>query len=134
MKGIIVARQGDQYAVKELWSNATTGAKWNTPVLKDGFLYGFTDTRKVYCINSADGQTAWIDNATNSDFATLADCGTVLIGLPSTANLLVLKPDPKAYTELARYKVSETPVYTFPIVAGSNIYIKDAESLMMYKF
>ena len=134
MKAIKVEKQGDQYLTKELWSNATTGAKWNTPVLRDGFLFGFTDTRKVYCINSADGQTAWVDNATNSDFATLVDCGNVLIGLPSTANLLVFKPDSKAYTETAKYKVSETPIYSFPIVAGSNVYIKDAESLIMYKF
>jgi len=134
MKAIKVEKQGDQYITKELWSNATTGAKWNTPILKDGFLYGFSDTRKIYCINAADGQSAWIDNATNSDFATLVDCGSVLIGLPSTANLLIFKPDSKAYTEVARYKVSETSIYAFPIVAGSNIYIKDAENLIMYKF
>jgi len=134
MKAVKVEKQGDQYTAKELWSNATTGAKWNTPILKDGFLYGFTDTRKVYCINASDGQTAWMDNATNSDFATLVDCGNILLGLPSTANLLVIKADPKSYSEVARYKVSETAIYAFPIVAGSNIYIKDAESLMMYKF
>jgi outer membrane protein assembly factor BamB len=134
MKAVKVEKQGDQYVTKELWSNTTTGAKWNTPVLKDGFLYGFSDTRKVYCVNASDGQSAWTDNATNSDFATLVDCGNILIGLPSTANLLVFKPDSKAYTEVARYKVSETSIYAFPIVAGSNIYIKDAESLLMYKF
>lgn len=134
MKAIKVEKQGDQYVAKELWSNTTTGAKWNTPVLKDGFLYGFTDTRKVYCINAADGQTAWVDAAMNSDFATLVDCGNFLIGLPSTANLLIFKPDSKAYTEVAKYKVSETPIYAFPIVAGSNVYIKDAGNLIMYKF
>jgi outer membrane protein assembly factor BamB len=133
-KAIKIEKQGDQYTPKELWGNTTTGARWNTPVLKDGFLYGFTDTRKIYCINASDGQSAWTDAATTSDFATLVDCGSLLIGLPSTANLLVFKPDSKAYTEVAKYKVSETPVYAFPVVAGNNIYIKDAESLMMYKF
>jgi hypothetical protein len=44
-----------------------------------------------------------------------------------------LKPDPKAYTEIAKYKVSETPVYAFPVIAGNIIYVKDAESLMMYR-
>jgi len=132
-KAIQVVKDGDKYVTKELWSTPAVGAKWNTPVLRDGFLYGFTDQRRIYCLNASTGQTGWIDEAIHSDFATIVDCGSVLIGLPSTGNLLVFKPDPKTYTEIARYKVAETPVYAFPIVAGNLIYVKDAESLMQYK-
>lgn len=127
------AIKAENTAVKDLWSNPEVGAKWNTPVLKDGFLYGFTDQKRIYCINASTGQTAWVDNTVNSDFATISDCGPVLIGLPSTANLIVFKPDHSAYTEIAKYKVSDTPVYAFPIIAGNNIYIKDAENLILYK-
>jgi outer membrane protein assembly factor BamB len=132
MKSIKVEKSGNDYITKELWSNPETGAKWNTPVLKNGFLYGFTDQKRIYCMNASDGKTAWIDNAVNSDFATIVDCGSVLIGLPSTANLIVFKPDPSAYSEVAKYKVSETAIYAFPIIAGNKIYIKDAESLILY--
>jgi outer membrane protein assembly factor BamB len=134
MKAIKVEKSGNEFVTKEIWTNPTVGARWNTPILKDGFLYGFSDQKRIYCINAATGQTAWIDNAVNSDFATLVDCGTVIIGLPSTANLLVLKPDPAAYSEIAKYKVSPTAIYSFPVVAGNKIYIKDAETLMMYSF
>ena len=132
-KALKVEKSGNEYVTKELWTNPTIGAKWNTPVLKDGFLYGFTDQKRIYCLNSTTGQTAWIDNAVNSDFATIVDCGTVIIGLPSTANLIVFKPASTAYSEVIKYKVSETSVYSYPIVAGEKIYIKDAETLMMYK-
>lgn len=131
-KAIEVVKNGNQFTTRELWTNAEAGAKWNTPVLKDGYLYGFTDTRKAYCISAVDGKTAWIDTNTTSDFATYVDCGSVLIGLPSTGNLLVYKADPKAYSEVARYKVAETPVYSFPVVAGNIIYIKDAENLTAF--
>jgi outer membrane protein assembly factor BamB len=133
MKAIKVEKSGNEYVTKELWSSTEIGAKWNTPVLKDGFLYGFTDQKRIYCLNAANGQTAWIDNTVNSDFATIVDCGSVIIGLPSTANLIVLKPEKAAYTEVARYKVSETPIYSFPVISGNLIYIKDAESLTLYK-
>ena len=132
-KALKVEKSGNEYVTKELWTNPTIGAKWNTPVLKDGFLYGFTDQKRIYCLNSTTGQTAWIDNAVNSDFASIVDCGTVIIGLPSTANLIVFKPASTAYSEVIKYKVSETSVYSYPIVAGEKIYIKDAETLMMYK-
>jgi hypothetical protein len=76
--------------------------------------------------------SAWIDNAVNGDFATIVDCGTVIIGLPVTSNLLVIKPDSEAYTEVARYKVSDTPIYSYPVISGNSIYIKDAENLILY--
>ena len=97
MKAIKVEKSGNEYVTKEIWSNPEVGAKWNTPVLKDGFLYGFTDQKRIYCLNAATGQTAWIDNAVNSDFSTIVDCGSVIIGLTSTDNLIVLKPDGKIF-------------------------------------
>ena len=133
-KAIRVEKSGNEYVTKELWSNTEVGAKWNTPVLKDGFLYGFTDQKRIYCLNAATGQTAWIDNTVNSDFSTIVDCGSVIIGLTSTDNLLVLKPDGKAYSEIVKYKVSDTPIYAYPVISGNNIYIKDAETLMKYGF
>jgi outer membrane protein assembly factor BamB len=132
-RAIEVTKQGNSYSTRELWSNSDVGAKWNTPVLINGFLYGFTDQRKIYCMNAENGNTGWIDAATNSDFATIVDCGQVIIGFPSTGYLIVMKPDPKAYTEVAKYKVSETPVYAFPVIAGNLVYVKDAETLMLYK-
>lgn len=133
MKAVKIERSGGSFTTKELWSNTSVGAKWNTPILINGFLYGFTDQKRIYCLNAATGETAWIDNAVNSDFATIIDCGSVIIGLPSTGNLIVLKPESAAYKEVAKIKVSETPVYAYPVIAGNVIYVKDAESLTKYK-
>jgi outer membrane protein assembly factor BamB len=134
MKAIKVEKQGNQYVTKELWNNTEVGAKWNTPVLINGFLYGFTDTRKIYCLNATNGKTAWIDTNPSSDFASIVDCGSVIIGLAGiTSNLIIMKPVNTAYTEVAKYKVSETPIYASPVISGNDIYIKDAESLILYK-
>jgi outer membrane protein assembly factor BamB len=132
-KAIKVEKQGDGFTTKDLWSNAEVGAKWNTPVLKDGFLYGFTDQKRMYCLNFATGQTAWIDNTVTSDFSTTVDCGSVIIGLTSTDNLIVIAPSGKEYKELANYKVADTPIYAFPVISGNSIYIKDKESLTLFK-
>jgi len=126
-------KKEDKYTTEELWSNPGTGAKFNTPVLKDGFLYGFTDKKRIYCINASTGETAWTDNTVSSDFGTIVDCGSVMIGLTSTSNLIVLKPDSKAYTEVVRYKVSDNPIFTYPVIAGNLIYIKDTETLILFK-
>jgi outer membrane protein assembly factor BamB len=132
-KAIKVEKNGNDFITTELWSNPAVGAKWNTPILLDGFLYGFTDQKRLYCLNASTGATAWIDTTVSSDFSTIVDCGQVIIGMASTGNLIVLKPDPSAYNEIARYKVSETPVYAYPVISGNGIIIKDAESLTLYR-
>ncbi len=132
-RAVKVEKSGSTFTAAELWSNNEVGTKWNTPVLKNGFLYGFSDQKRIFCLNAATGKTAWMDNVVNSDFSTLTDCGSLLIGLASTGNMLVIKPESTAYSEVVKYKVAETPVYAFPIIAGDNIYVKDAETLMLYK-
>ena len=132
-KAVKITKQGDQFSTQEIWNNPEVGAKWNTPVLKDGFLYGLTDGRKVYCINAESGKTAWIDEANNSDFGSTVDCGSVILTLTSTGNLIVIQPDAKQYSEVARYKVTDNTVFAHPVISGNSIYIKDRDSLILYK-
>lgn len=87
----------------------------------------------MYCLDASTGKTKWINNDVSSDFATIVDCGSVLMGLPSTATLIVLKPDFESYSDIKQYKVSGTAIYAFPVIAGNNIYIKDAESLTLFR-
>lgn len=130
-KAIQVEKQGNEYVAKEAWKNAELGTKWNTPVLKDGFLYGLSDARKLYCMNAKTGATVWVDTKMQNDFGEIVDAGSLLIALPQTSNLVIFKPDEKAYTEVAIIKVAETPTYSFPILSGNKIFIKDKESLAM---
>ena len=100
-------------------------------MLKDGFLYGFPDGRKLFCMNAKTGQTAWIDAKPHNDFGTIVDAGSLIITLPQTSNLVVFKPDEKAYTEVATIKVTDTPTYSFPVISGNKVFVKDKESVAM---
>jgi len=53
-----IVKEGDAFAVKELWKNPDNSVQFNTPVLKDGALYGLTANNDFFCINK-DGKTAW---------------------------------------------------------------------------
>jgi outer membrane protein assembly factor BamB len=130
-KAIKIEKQGDEFAVKELWKNAELGTKWNTPVLKDGFLYGISDGRKLFCMNAATGQTAWVDTKLHNDFGTIVDVGSLIIALPQTSNLVDFKPEEKAYNEVAVLKVAESPTYSYPLLAGNRLFVKDKESLTL---
>ena len=132
-KAVKVEKQGDGFAAKELWSNPDLAPQYNTPVLKDGLLFGFSDSGNLYCINAKDGSTAWTDTAKHGrGFAAIVGTGSAMFALPSTSELIVYKPDGKAYSEIAKYKVAETPTYAYPVVSGKSIFVKDQESVAMW--
>ncbi len=130
-KAFRVQKKGDQFVTQEIWKNGELGTKWNTPVLKNGFLYGLSDGRKLFCMNASTGQTAWIDTKLHNDFGTIVDVGSLIVALPQTSNLVVFKPDEKAYNEVAVQKVADTSTYTYPAMASNRLFIKDKESLIM---
>ena len=132
IKSIQILNKGNGYTTAELWSNVDYQTSYNTPVLNDGYIYGLSDKGKLFCVNADNGQTAWADTMMHKNFGAIVDAGPVLMALPSSSNLVVYKPDPKNYKELARYKMSETPVYAHPIISGNRIYIKDEEFITMW--
>ena len=131
-KAIKIEKEGEAFTVKTLWSNDELGTTFNTPILKDGLLFGISKLSNLYCIDAQTGQTAWVDTAKIDRFGSLLDAGSVLLGLSPKSELIVFQPSNKAYTELAKIKVADTPIYAHPVVAENRIYIKDNETLAMW--
>ncbi len=135
-KALKIEKGADGFGVKELWSNADLGVQFNTPVLRDGLLFGLSDAGNLFCINAQTGQTAWKD-ATGRDkggFGPVISAGSCLMALPSNAELIVFKPSDAEYSEVAKIKVSETAVYAHPVVAGNRIYVKDQDNVTLWTF
>ncbi|MBN1418022.1 MAG: PQQ-like beta-propeller repeat protein [Planctomycetes bacterium] len=132
-KAVKIEKQGDGFAAEDVWSNDQVGTGFNTPVLKDGLLFGFSDRGSHFCLSAKDGKTMWVDSATQrQNFCSIVDAGSVLFSLPSDGTLIVLKPDGKGYQEVARIKVAETPTYAHPVIAGKRIFVKDDDAVTLY--
>jgi outer membrane protein assembly factor BamB len=131
-KAVKIEKQNTGFAAKELWSNTELGTGFDTPVLKDGFLYGLSDRGSFFCLNAQTGQTAWADAATRKDnFGAIVDAGPVIYALPSDSQLVVFKPSDKEYAEVARFKVADTPTYAHPVIAGNRIFVRDQENVTL---
>jgi len=131
-----IEKDGDGFAARELWSNADLAVQYNTPVLKNGSLFGLSNRGNLFCINAETGQTAWLDETQRDrgGFCAIVDVGSCLLALPSNAEMLVFQPSREKYAELAKIKVADTPTYAHPVVAGHRIYVKDQETLALLVF
>ena len=133
-KAIKIEKQGDGFVAKELWSNDGVAVQFNTPVLKDDLLFGYSNMGNLFCLNAQNGETAWVDTLKNDrgGFAAILDAGQVILALPSSAELIAIRPVEDEYRELARIKIADTPTYAHPVIAGNRIYLKDEETLTLW--
>jgi outer membrane protein assembly factor BamB len=133
-----VEKQGDGFAAKELWKSKTAASIYNTPVLKDGLLYGLAappgrgGPTNFFCMDARTGDVLWTDTARRGECGAILDAGPVLLALTSDTYLEVFKPSNKGYEELARYKVADSPTWAGPVVAGNRVFVKDRDALILW--
>ena len=133
-RAVQVEKQGDGFVTKELWSNPDLAPQFNTPVLRDGFLYGLSNSGNLFCINAKTGQTAWVDQTQRdrSGFTAIVSAGPYMMALPSNSELIVFEPNSEKFSQVAAIKVSDTPIYAHPVIAGNRIFIKDQDTVAMF--
>jgi outer membrane protein assembly factor BamB len=132
-KAVKLEAQGDKFEAKELWSNSANGVQFNTPVLRNGLVFGLSDRDKMFCINAQDGQAPWTSQVSGRrGFGSIVDVGSALLLLTPTAQLMVVEPSDKEYKQLATYKVSDGEIYATPVPAASGLFIKDKDSVTLW--
>ena len=58
--------------------------------------------------------------------------GPVLVSLTSDSKLVVFQASNKEYAEVAKYRVSGSPTWSVPIIAGNRIFVRDEKSLTLW--
>jgi len=132
----------DGFNAKEVWKKSKAAGIYNTPVLKDGLLYGLTPSggggrgqqppNNFFCMSARDGEELWTDKTARGECGAILDAGSILLALTSDSNLVAFRPGAKEYTELAKIKVADTPTWAYPIVAGNRIFVKDRDSVIAW--
>jgi outer membrane protein assembly factor BamB len=146
-KAIKIDKKGDDFAASDLWSNPEKSVVFNSPVLKNGFIYEFTGNNEIVCIDAKEGKTMWSAPLTQQEpsgggggrrrgggFGSLIDAGSVLLLLTPSSELVAFKPSEKEYSEIARIKVADSPTYAHPVVSGKRSFIKDQDSVALLTF
>jgi outer membrane protein assembly factor BamB len=128
-----IEKQGDTVAARELWNNKDNGVQFNTPIVKNGLVFGISDRDMLFCINPQGGQTAWTTRTDGGrGYGSIVDAGPVLLALTPAGTLRVLEPSDKDYKELASYKVADGGTYAYPVISGKRIFVKDKDAVTLW--
>lgn len=141
-KAVKIEKQDDKLTANEQWSNPEISVQFNSPVVKDDWIFGISQSNVLFCLNAKDGKTAWTKPLTApggggkrrgpSGYGSIVDAGPVLLALTPSARLIVFEPNGKEFKQLATYKVADTQTYAHPVLSGKRIFVKDRDSLLLW--
>src|SRR4029079_15780706 len=78
-----VEKKDDKFTAKREWRDQALH-QYNTPVLKDGIVYGYAGmgrSTKIYAQDAKTGKAFWTDGASGGECGSILDAGAVLIAL-----------------------------------------------------
>ena len=94
--------------------------------------YGFSYRQKgqFFAVDAKSGETLWSGPGRAADNASLVHAGGFLFLLKEDGELMVTEPNTSFYFDVIRqYTVANSPTWAHPVIVGSSLYIKDAETL-----
>jgi outer membrane protein assembly factor BamB len=108
---------------------------WNTPIYKDGYLYGCSGRHEynaeLRCIELATGKVMWRKPGLRRTSLLMVDGHFVC--LTEDGQLLLLKVNPRKYDEVSRWSdesVLEEPCWAAPILSHGLLYVRGKGRLL----
>lgn len=159
-KAFKIAKTGEGFELKPLWTNNDHSVIYNTPVVQNGKVYSMSQGDEIFSINLSDGKTGWMKpfpgaapatppaevktgeakgppgkgqgrGRGQAGYGTLIGTGSVLFAMTPKSEMVVFT-DKEGYTELAKYKVGVSDTFAYPIITDKRIFIKDKENLTLW--
>jgi outer membrane protein assembly factor BamB len=132
-----ITKSGDVFdATDQQYQRATSyQSHWATPVHHDGFLYTVLETspKRLGCYDTAGRTNRWSIakvGSGNIGFGSLIKVGNVLVVLTETGELVLVQPNPEAYTEIGRFKALTTYCWNHPSFANGRLYARSSSELI----
>jgi outer membrane protein assembly factor BamB len=132
--GYRLEKSATGWTLKQLWHNTDLPMYMSSPVTDGTYLYGFANKRKgqLFCVEVNTGTATWTTEGRGGTNAAIQSVGPNLVVLTTDGDLLVLNRNPEKYDEIRRYKVATSQTWAHPVVLGTSLVIRDADSVAVW--
>jgi outer membrane protein assembly factor BamB len=127
-----ITKTDDGFKATQLWFDPASvlQSHWNTPVVKDGYLYGISGQAQygkapLVCVELATGKVMWSQAGFGPGGCTLVD-GCVLV-LSDAGDLVLVKASPQSFQEAARSHALSGKCWNSAGVSGGRIYARSTK-------
>jgi outer membrane protein assembly factor BamB len=125
----LAAGADGQLTVRELWRSNRMNNHFTSSVLHDGFIYGL-DESILTCLDASNGELKWKGGRYGYGQVLLASGH--LIVLTEQGELALVRADPKAHQEIARFPAIEGKTYNHPAMSDGILLIRNIEEMAAF--
>jgi outer membrane protein assembly factor BamB len=147
---VLLRVKPDGHGVDEVWRAASLEMHWSTPILLDGYLYGFSGRNEpdahFRCVEFKTGKLMWDRDEHWAPHSTpqpevfgrgsclLADGKLFVLG--EGGLLGIVKPNPEKLEEICRWQVPNLhhPCWAAPILSDKKLYLRSEDRLLCLDF
>lgn len=143
---VLLRVKPDGRAVDEVWRGTGLEMHWSTPILVDGYLYGFSGRNEpdahFRCVEFKTGKVMWDRDEHWAPHSTpqpdVFGRGSCLLAegkffaLGEGGLLALVKPDPEKVVEISRWQVPQLhhPCWAAPILSDRKLYLRSEDRLV----
>lgn len=109
---------------------------WATPVHHSGFIYAVASPSsfqaRLVCLDVANGVNRWERaqvGSGNIGYGSLIKTANILVVLTESGELVLVEPNPAAYTETARFKALDAYCWNHPTLSEGRLYARSTAAL-----
>jgi outer membrane protein assembly factor BamB len=131
-----VSQSAGKWQTTVVWQNPDLPMYMSSPVESGGFLFGLTHRNRgqFFCIDASSGKTMWTTKGREGENAALLTSGALVMAMTTEGELVVARNNPKQFDLLKRYTIADSQVWAHPVLVGSGVLVKDAETLAYWTF
>jgi len=124
-----LTKSGGGFKAAELWRTPNQNINhWTTSVQAGGYIYGLFGFKQfgsepLKCVELATGKELWSQNGFGQGGLILVDGHLLIQG--DQGQLVLVKADPKAYSEVARAQVLGGKCWTMPVISDAFVYCRN---------
>jgi outer membrane protein assembly factor BamB len=127
---IQIAREGEQFAAREIWMNNLMKNRFSASVLHEGYLYGL-DESILACIDAKTGLRNWKGGRYGYGQLLLAEGH--LIVLTEQGDLALVRATPERHEELARFSAIEGKTWNVPAIGSGILLVRNTREMAAFR-
>ena len=117
-----VSREGEAFAVEEIWRSDDLHYSHGAPVVRDDYLYGWNGSF-LTCVDLESGAEVWKSRQPGGSALQLVDGRLVAIGRGGV--VAVIEATSEGYREIDRISALRSASYTPPAFARDHLFVRD---------
>jgi outer membrane protein assembly factor BamB len=126
---IELTKNGDRFAVRQVWRNIRMKNRQSSSVLHDGFIYGL-DEGILACLDAATGDLKWKGGRYGHGQLLLA--GDHLVIVTEEGELVLVDATPEKLREVAKVPAIEGETWNVPAFADGILLVRNTEQMAAF--